>query len=94
MKHLDVAGKPAIAVPIRRTVKKEVKRLNKELLDRGIGVELIETKLDEKEIAQSNLILFDGTPIEKLLGIEIKENYCRILLFLIGRGNLLQNRSL
>ncbi|RPH68539.1 DUF2703 domain-containing protein, partial [bacterium] len=49
----------------------EVKRLNRALQPKGIEVEYTETKLDDTQINQSNMIIFDGVPIEDILDIEV-----------------------
>jgi hypothetical protein len=62
----------------------EVKRLNKTLHTQGIVIEMIETKLDRNQIPQSNMILFNGIPIEDLLNIEVSSNYCDSCTSLLG----------
>ena len=46
---------------------KVVSLLNMECAPAGVGVELVETRLEEQDIARSNLILVDGVPLEDIL---------------------------
>ncbi len=76
-KHLDVAGDTCDrCYDTGENLVQEIKRLNRSLQPQGIKVELIETKLDDTQIPQSNIILFNGVPIEDILNIQISENYC------------------
>lgn len=84
-KHLDVEGETCDrCYDTGENLANEVKRLNRALQTKNIEVELIETKLDDKEISQSNLILFNGVPLENILNIEISKNYCASCSNLIG----------
>ena len=47
-------------------------------------MELTETKLDDTQIPQSNMVLFNGVPIEDILSIEVSENYCDSCSSLLG----------
>lgn len=49
------------------SVKDVVASLTRELADKGVTVTFTETRLPEKLMAQSNLILFNGAPLETLL---------------------------
>lgn len=84
-KHLDVQGETCDrCYDTGENLVQEVKRLNRALQPRGINVELAETKLDDTSIPQSNTILFNGIPIEDILNIEVKENYCDSCTKLLG----------
>jgi hypothetical protein len=84
-KHLDVLGETCNrCYDTGENLVQEVKRLNRALQPEGIEVELIETKLDDKEVFQSNTILFDGIPIEDILNIEVSENFCDSCSNLLG----------
>lgn len=50
-----------------KSVREVVSDLTKELSVNGTEVVFTETKLPEELMAQSNMILFNGTPIEELL---------------------------
>jgi len=62
----------------------EVKRLRRALSPQGIDVEYIETKLGEGHVAESNVILFNGIPIEDILSIEVSSNFCGSCTDLLG----------
>jgi len=84
-RHLDVEGETCDrCYDTGENLLNEVKRLKRTLQPRGIEVELIETKLDDKQIPQSNIILFNGVPIEEILNIEVAENYCDSCTNLLG----------
>jgi hypothetical protein len=84
-KHLDVAGETCNrCYDTGENLVQEVKRLNRSLQSLDIVVELIETKLDDKQIPQSNIILFNGVPIEDILNIEVSNNYCDSCTTLLG----------
>jgi len=84
-KHLDVAGDTCNrCYDTGENLVQEVKRLNRALQPQGIEVELTETKLDDIQIPQSNIILFNGVPIEDILDIEVSKNYCDSCTDLLG----------
>jgi hypothetical protein len=63
----------------------EIKRLNRSLQAKEIQVELLDTKLDATQVKQSNIILFNGVPIEEIIDIKILDNYCETCSDLIGK---------
>ena len=84
-KHLDVAGDTCDrCYDTGENLVNEVKRLNRALQPKGIEVELTETKLDDTQIPQSNMILFNEVPIEDILNIEVSKNYCGSCSTLLG----------
>lgn len=84
-KHLDVAGDTCErCYDTGENLASEVKRLNRTLEPQGIKVELIETKLDDTQIPESNIILFNGVPIEDILNIKVSKNYCDSCTTLLG----------
>ena len=84
-KHLDVAGDTCNrCYDTGENLVQEVKRLNRALQPQGIEVELIETKLDDTQILQSNMILFNGVSLEDILDIEVSTNYCDSCTNLVG----------
>lgn len=84
-KHLDVEGETCDrCYDTGENLAQEVKRLTRALKPRGITVELIDTKLDVSQTPESNSILFNGVPIEKILDIEISNNYCESCSALVG----------
>lgn len=85
-KHLDVEGETCDrCYDTGENLTNEVKRLNRSLQSKGIEVELIETRLDDTQVLQSNVILFNGVPLENILNIDISQNYCDSCSDLIGK---------
>jgi hypothetical protein len=67
------------------SVKEVVAGLTNELVCKGITVVFTETKLSEEQMAQSNLILFNGILLEDLLGTATSaENDCQSCSCLTG----------
>lgn len=59
--------------------------LTQELAIQGIRVEFIETVLPEKLMAQSNMLLFNGVPLEQILeNATASENECKSCSCLTG----------
>lgn len=84
-KHLDVEGETCErCYDTGENLAQEVKRLRRALQPLDIEVELIETKLDDTQIPQSNIILFNGAPIEDILDISVSNNYCDSCTALLG----------
>lgn len=84
-KHLDVEGETCNrCYDTGENLNQEVKRLNRLLQPQGIDVEWFETKLDDTQIPQSNMLLFNGVPIEDILDIKVSENYCDSCAALLG----------
>lgn len=84
-KHLDVEGDTcARCYDTGDNLTQEIKRLNRALQPKGINVEFLETKLDNTQISQSNVILFNGVPIEEILEMKISSNYCASCTDLLG----------
>ena len=85
-RHLDVEGETCErCYDTGENLNAEVKRLNKKLKSKGIKVEWFETKLKDNKISQSNELLFNGVPIEKILEIKVAENYCDSCTELLGK---------
>ncbi len=84
-KHLDVKGETCnLCYDTGENLINEVKRLNRALNPKGIEIEIIETKLNESQINESNIILFDGVPIEDILEIKVVDKYCDSCTTLVG----------
>ena len=85
-KHLDVKGETCDrCYDTGENLAAEVKRLNRTLQPQGVQVEYIETKLDDTQIPESNVILFNGIPIESILDIKVSQNYCESCTALLGK---------
>lgn len=84
-KHLDVKGETCDrCYDTGENLNAEVKRLNRKLEPKGFKVEWYETKLSESEIPSSNMLLFNGVPMDEILDIKVSENYCASCTDLIG----------
>lgn len=60
-----------------KTLEQVITELRNELALKGIQLTFIEKRLSAEEIPQSNMILFNGIPLEELLsGAEASENPC------------------
>jgi len=60
-----------------KSVREVVEELTGELSAKGIGIKFIETVLPAELIAQSNMILFNGVPLEEILAnATVKESAC------------------
>lgn len=72
-----------------RTLQQVVAKLREELAAHGVRVTFAEMILAEDELAHSNAILFNGTPLEALIpGAKTSENHCRSCSELTGRETL------
>lgn len=68
-----------------KTLNQIISELKKELKTKGIQIKFIETKLSEKEIQQSNMILINSKSLETILsGAKVDENYCSSCTCLTG----------
>lgn len=60
-----------------KTLDQAVASLREELKPKGAEVTFLETLLPESQMAQSNMILFNGVPLEEILAeAKASENYC------------------
>ena len=85
-RHLDLdKGTCLRCSKTGKTLDQFVAELKKELKTKGIKIKFIETKLSEKEIQQSNMILINGSTLENILsGAKTSENYCSSCTCLTG----------
>lgn len=84
-RHLDVEGETCDrCYDTGDNLEREVRRLNIALQPQGIEVEWTETKLDDTQIPESNILLFNGVSIEEILNIEVSKNYCASCTDLCG----------
>lgn len=84
-RHLDVDGETCNrCYDTGENLNREVRRLNKVLQTQGIEVEWTETKLDDTQITESNILLFNGVPIEDILNIKVLNNHCASCTDLCG----------
>lgn len=89
-RHYDKAGQTCDRCSTTgKTLEEVVSDLREELALQGIEVTFIEKKLGEDELAQSNIILFNGIPLEELVaGAKVSENACPSCTSLIGTETL------
>lgn len=67
------------------SVKYVVTELTNELAGRGITITFMEMKLPEEQMTQSNLVLFNGVPLEEVLdNAYAEENHCSSCSCLTG----------
>ncbi|WP_296644065.1 DUF2703 domain-containing protein, partial [Romboutsia sp. 13368] len=84
-KHLDVDGETCDRCnDTRNTLYQTIRQLNIELHDKGIEVILSDKKLRDNQISKSNIILYNGVPIEEILDLKVSENYCASCSDLLG----------
>lgn len=85
-RHYDKAGATCDrCATTGATVKSIISRLSGELAQKGISVSFTETLLPEELMAQSNLLLFNGVPLEKILdNAAADENSCASCSCLTG----------
>jgi len=70
------------------TLSELLNELTGELMAKGITVTFVETLLTEEEMAQSNLILLNGIPLEDVLDdARTDENSCPSCSCLTGKDN-------
>lgn len=85
-RHLDVHGETCErCYDTGENLANEVKRLKRALEPLDIEIVLMETKLDDSEIPQSNTILFNDVAIEDILDIKVSENDCESCTALLGQ---------
>jgi len=88
-RHLDKAGNTCIRCADTEAALKEVaSSLATECAPRGWEIALKETKLTEKEIAESNMILVNGVPIEILLGAGTAQSHCASCCEVVGEESV------
>ncbi len=85
-KHLDIDNGTCIRCSkTGKTLNQVVADLKKELNSKEIKINFIESKLSEKEIQKSNIILINGKAIEDILSeAEVGKNYCASCSCLTG----------
>jgi hypothetical protein len=60
-----------------QTLDQVIAGLHDELVPQGVEITLTETALTGERIADSNLLLFNGTPLDQVVaGVQAQQNYC------------------
>jgi len=77
-KHLDKGGRTCErCAETGAALRRVIDNLTGDLAARGIRVAFTETRLSEREISQSNSILFNGVPLQDLLPeVRVIDNHC------------------
>ena len=76
-KHFDNDGKTCERCSdTGANLKKVISELTAALSSQGYSIDYKETKLDAKDMPESNTVLINGTPIEKLLNASVDLNSC------------------
>lgn len=85
-RHYDKAGATCDrCASTGEAVKKVISGLGSELEEKGFAVAFRETLLPEELMAQSNMLLFNGVPLEQLLdNAAVNENSCASCSCLTG----------
>lgn len=89
-RHYAKAGETCLRCSATgKTLEEVVGDLRKELETQGIQITFAETHLPKEELAQSNMILFNGVPLEELLkGADVSESSCHSCSCLTGTDAL------
>lgn len=85
-RHLDIEKGTCIRCSkTGKTLNQFITKLKKELKPKGVDIIFKETKLSEKDIQQSNMVLVNNRPLEQILSNAKKdENYCSSCTCLTG----------
>jgi uncharacterized membrane protein len=87
-RHLDEKGDTCLRCSkTGKTLSQVINDLRKELKKNGIVIRFKETKLSKSKLAQSNMILFNGVPLEEILpGAKNSQSHCQSCCELIGKN--------
>lgn len=84
-RHLDVEGETCDRCSqTGRSLVEEIDLLDRKLKLRDVEIKLKETKLDQGMVHESNLILINDVPIEKIIPIKAVDNFCKSCSDLVG----------
>lgn len=85
-RHYDKEGATCVRCSATgQSLDEVVAALREELAPRGVRIVFTETRLTEEQIPESNLILFNGIPLEEILtGAKASENSCSSCSCLAG----------
>lgn len=86
-RHLVAGGATCLRCSATgKTIDQVVAELTEQLKSQGINVVFVETELSGAEISQSNMILFNGVPLEDILTeVTVSENCCPSCSCLTGK---------
>ncbi len=88
-KHLDVESKTCSRCSdTGKALQEVIGKLTEECKLRGWEIKFKETKLTAKNISESNLLLFNGKPIEALLPeAQVSESHCKSCSEITGKSS-------
>jgi len=94
-RHLDKDGRTCLRCSdTLQSVQQVVTQLAAECAPHGVRIAYRETKLSSEQLSQSNLILFNGVPLEAILpGASVAENECPSCGDLTGQSSLCRTIS-
>ena len=76
-KHFDKSGKTCDRCSSTGdNLKQVIEEMSPTLSLKGYSIELVETKLGAEDMLESNSVLINGVPVEKLLNASVDENSC------------------
>ena len=85
-KHLNIAGKTCSrCYDTGKSVKETIKEIISEYQSKNIEIKFIETLLNADNLAESNLILINDMPLEKILSASQIETDCSACCSMIGK---------
>ncbi|MDF2155125.1 DUF2703 domain-containing protein [Vibrio sp. CAU 1672] len=89
-KHFDVAGKTCCRCSgTGKALQDAIRKLREECKTMGWEIQFKETKLTSENVAESNVILFNGKPIEELLPeARSYQSHCESCSQLSGKATL------
>lgn len=87
-KHLDRDGNTCDRCgDTGRTLRKTVRTMRRRCRPCGVAIKLIETRLPARRLKESNMILFNGVPLETALGdAMVRKNDCGSCSTLVGQA--------
>jgi hypothetical protein len=94
-RHLEKDGRTCLRCSdTLQSLQQVIARLAAECAPRGVNISYRETKLPPEQLSQSNLILFDGAPLESVLpGASASENECQSCGDLCGQPSFCRTVS-
>lgn len=95
-RHLDQDGRTCLRCSdTLQSLQQVVAQLAAECAPPGVTIAYRETRLPPEQLSQSNLILFNGVPLEAVLpGASVAENECRSCGDLTGQPSLCRTVSI
>ncbi len=88
-KHLEMDGLTCTRCgDTGRSLRRTVRAMRRRCRSCGVDIKFVETKLPARRLKESNAILFNGTPLETLLGdAKVRANDCDSCSTLVGEAS-------